>query len=331
MIAGIWASTALLVFALTRFHPSTLTTVSLTVSEFSFNTNAGRILSDSYAEQLIVTGITELQIRGNTLRIAVDDRAPTSEGSLKLAGDPSFSCAFYHVRSARPELVGPSRVSLVWTRGSDPGSLSLKSHGAINGHITSQPATNVLRSGFSCTQSLLNGSAVRHVDGQFSESGGDSISFAGSSDVKMDFRGAPALSTGDTQIPVVGQIRLSSVQPGVSAEEKTTLLAPPQGETNEVVFDDTRQKLALSDADLLVIDPDANYYLKSFKVNEGITLRLGGSVEDLKVGPGSAALPSRMPSVLDRLDTQKRILGLVPALAALIVGLLEKMKVFPEK
>jgi len=329
IVAGVWASTALAVLALTWIHPSALTSVSLTVSEFSFNTNSGVLLSDAYEEQLLISGIAALDVSGADVKMSIDDRPAVTVGSIKLSGDPSFSCSFYHVRSSRPELSGLSRVTISLPPVSVPGSFSIKSHGSITGRITSQPRTAAgASSRFGCTQALLNGEAFQHVDGEFSTEGGDSADFRSAPDVRIDFRGAMPAHFVDTQIPIFDEIRFSTVRPGLSTEEKTTLLPPPSGLKNEVLFEQTNYTVSLNDGDLLVIDPASTYYLKKFSVEkEGITLGLGGEVKHLGTGPGSSALHDQMPSVLDRLDTKKKIFGLVPALAALIFGILDKMGV----
>ncbi|MBZ5616997.1 MAG: hypothetical protein LAO23_23615 [Acidobacteriia bacterium] len=330
-VASIWVSTALIVFALTHLHPSTLTNASLTVREFSFDTTSGRVLSPANEDQLLIAGIAQLKIEGSQVKLSSDDEPPVQGNAFSLVGDPSASCTFYHVRSSGLELSGLSRITLARPSTSQVGSFTVKSHGPLTGNVASQPSLPGQTSGFSCTHALIKGVAAQHIDGTFSDKGGDSALFISSSDVRIDFRGATPPNFSDTQLPVLAELRFSTVEPGSSLEEKTTLLRPPAGENNEVSFEECSSTINLNSADVLVIDPSPNFYLREFKVKDGITLSLHGTVKDVRVGAGSADLKSRMPSLLDHLDNEKRIFGLVPAIAALIVGALERMGVLPSK
>lgn len=328
IVIAVWVFTALTVWVLVSIHPPASVDVSLTVGEFSFSTGPGLILNDAYEEQLLISGIAALDISGEDLRVSVDDRNEASVSRVAVRGDPSFSCSFYHVRSTRPELKGPSRVTLALPPRSKPGSFSFKSHGAIAVHVTSQPASESGQpSHFGCTQAIVDGVTVQHIDGRFPAEGGSVAEVVSSSDVRIDFRGAVPADFVDTQIPILQDLRFSTVRPGPDAEEKTTLLPPPPGLDNEVVFEGA-EPIRLNEGDLLVIEPERNspFYLKRFGLlQEGIRLSLGGTARDLRIGPGSASLQSRKPSLLDALDTKARVFALVPALAALVFEILDRM------
>jgi len=140
---------------------------------------------------------------------------------------------------------------------------------------------------------------------------------------------AGSSKVGNTQIPVLDEIRFSSIDPR-SSEEKTILLPASNAHKNEIVFENPRSSVALDDADLLLIIPDKDFTLRRFSIDDGIHANFYGSVRDIKVGAAANDLVSRMPSYFDHLDGQKRFFGAVPALAALIVALLEKLGSLPK-
>jgi hypothetical protein len=148
----------------------------------------------------------------------------------------------------------------------------------------------------------------------------------------MDFRDIETSSLGDTQIPISEPLRLSYVEPGGDpTEEKTVLLAPPSGQKNKLTFDTIGKEIIVDNADLVVIEPDNNFYLKEFKVDGGIVLDLHGVVKKIEIGAGTKDLRNKMPSLLDHADAKRRILAMIPAIVALLIGVLEKMKVLPAK
>jgi hypothetical protein len=84
-------------------------------------------------------------------------------------------------------------------------------------------------------------------------------------------------------------------------------------------------------ADLLVVVPQKNFYLRQFTVTDGVHLSLHGVLRELRSGPGAKALTTLMPSSFDHMDSMTRMYGAIPALAGLLLGILEKMNLLGKK
>jgi hypothetical protein len=196
----------------------------------------------------------------------------------------------------------------------------LKAHGSLSGTLTTRPGEDGLQPGFSCARVRVNGAQAGDVEGSFSAQGGDSVFFATSSDTRLDFVLAPNSEIGDTQIPILGELRFSTIDPRTSVEK--AVLLPGK---NEILFEKLGNKVTLDAADLLVVIPMSKFYLRQFAIKEGIQLSFHGAVQDVRVGAGTSDLRTRMPSAFDQLDNAKRIYGVIPALVALILGVVEKM------
>lgn len=314
----------------TRIHPSTTANASLSVKGISFRTNAKRILGPSDEEQLLVSGVSSLQIQFSSARTIRTSGPTVKATSLEVRGEPSASCSFYQIRSGGLELGGPSIVTLGAPSTAGGKSFHLRVHGLLSGNLTSQPREHGLNPGLTCTRVRVNGAPAGNVEVGFSPEGGDSIFFTTFSDARLDFDLTAQSQIGDTQIQIFQEVRFSEIDPHTS-EEKTVLLKPPSGYKNEVSFEKLSKSIALDDADLLVILPENEFYLRQFTVRDGIQLSLHGVVHDVRTGAGVSDLQSRMPSLADQLDSKKRIYGLIPALATLILGILEKMGVLPRE
>lgn len=328
-IGGVWAATALAVLIATRIHPSTTVNVSLSVREISFRTNASRILGASDEEQLLISGMGSLQIQLNSLQTIQAGGPPIQATSLQIDGEPSASCTLYQVRSAGFDLTGPAIITLGVPSIAATRAFNLKVHGPLRGNLTSRSGEHGLRPGFECTRVHVNGGPPGNVAASFSPEGGDSIFFA-TSDAQLSFDLTGQSEIGDTQIPILKEIRFSHIDPHTS-EEKTVLLKPPAGYKNEVSFEKVNKSVAINDADLLVVIPKNNFYLRQFTVKDGVQVSLHGIVRDVRTGAGASALETLVPSAFDHLDNVKRIYGVVPALVAFILGILEKMGGLPER
>jgi len=99
----------------------------------------------------------------------------------------------------------------------------------------------------------------------------------------------------------------------------------------EVFFEKVKQKVTLDPADLLVITPKANFYLRQFTVADGVHVSLRGAVRQIRSGAGARGLTTLMPSAFDHLDNAARIYGAIPALVALVLGILERMGLLGKK
>jgi hypothetical protein len=325
-IAGVWSATILAVLIANHTHPATPARVSLSVKEFSFRTDAHHILGPSDEEQLLVSGVGSLQIQLDSAQTVTAGGSSFQASSIQIEGEPSASCTFYRVRSGGLDLNGPSIITLGVPSTAGTKSFSLKVHGSLSGHLTSRPGEAGLKPGFECTRVRINGAPAGYAAASFSSHGGDSIFFATSSDSQLSFDLTAQTAIGDTQIPILDEVRFSHIDPR-TLDEKTVLLK----NKNEVSFEKMGKTVTLDEADLLVVAPKSEFYLSQFTVKDGIHLSLQGVARDVRVGAGANALTTLMPSSLEHLDNIKRIYGIVPSLAGLILAILEKLGLLPEK
>jgi len=330
IIISVWIVSALLVLVATRIHPAARVNISVNVKEISFRTDARYIFDQFNEEQLLVSGLNSLRIDFSSGTSDSKGDPPNNEAALDLQGGPGTSCSFYQVRSGRIELAEPSVVTLGAPAGSDGKSFNLKVHGSASTTLTSMPATAEFKPGFTCTNARIGERVAGTLERSLSSVGLDTILLMTAPDSRFDFVLASSSKVGNTQIPVLGEIRFSSIDPR-SSDEKTILLPATEGHKNEIVFEEPRSSMVLDDADLLLVIPEKDFTLRRFSIDDGIHANFYGSVRDLKVGAAANDMISRMPSYFDRLDSQKRLFGAVPALAALILGLLEKLGSLPKK
>lgn len=324
-IGGVWILTALAVFIATRMHPATATNALLSVKEFSFRTSATSILGPSNEEQLLVSGVGSLRIEFNSPQMISISGQSMHATTLTMDGESSASCSFYLVRSGGLALGAPSTITLGATSVEGGRSFSMKVHGPLSGNLTSRPSEGDLKPGFECKRVRVNGAPAGDVEGTFSPQGGDSISFA-TSDARLDFVLTAQSEIGDTQIPVLDELHFFAVDPR-TGEPKTVL----QKGQNEVTFEKLAKKVTINEGDLLVVAPKDNFYLRQFAVKDGIQLSLHGVARDVRSGAGAGDMQTLMPSSFDHLDNAKRIYGVIPALAALILGILEKLGALGKK
>jgi len=329
MIAVVWIATGVAVLAAARLRPPTAATISLSVKQMSFRTDAPHILDQINEDELIVSGLQSLRIHFETPQAVAAAGAPVRATTMEIQGELGASCSFYHVRSGRLDFAGPSIVTVGAAARGNSNSFFLKTHGAVSANLTSQPAKSGSRPGFTCTRTRVNGGPAGEVVGNLSPQGGDSMSFTTFPDARLDFVPSAGAEIGYTQVPILGEIQFSYIDPR-SAEEKTVLLPPPAGQKNEIKFEKLDKSVTLDNADLLRVVPDNELYLRRFVIDNGIHLNLHGVVRDIRVGAGVNDMTTHMPSYFDHLDGQKRFFTAVPALVALLLGILDRMRGLPE-
>ena len=139
-------------------------------------------------------------------------------------------------------------------------------------------------------------------------------------DSRFDLSPIQASQISDTQIPILSEVRFSDIPPG-SSEEKSVLLPP----NPQVAFEQVKSSVTFDPADLLVVIPGQRFYLREMIVKNGIELSLHGIVRDVRAGAGPQDLDTLMPSAFDRLSYSARLFGAIPAIAGLLLGILEKM------
>jgi len=328
-IAAVWVSTAVAVLIATHIHPPTTLAASLDVRRISFKTDANRILGPNNDSQLLVSKIRSVQIHFNSPQLVSADGTTHKTDIVEISGEPFAACSFYRVRSDGVNLERDSLLTLSVDQDPNPTSstfrpFSLNVHGLLSGNLTSQAATQALVPGFSCQHVRVDGASVQSVESRLSPGGGDAIFFATYTDARLDFALDQGNSIGDTQIPIRDAIRFWEVEPG-SENVKTVLL----GNENKVSFEDVGQSFMLDDADLLLVEPHRDLYLRRFVLKDGIQLSLHGAVREVKSGAGPKDLRTHLPTLFDRIDNTKRVWGVIPALVAFVLGLFEKLRRSP--
>jgi hypothetical protein len=328
-VLAVWSVTALGVWISTLVHPPGAAEATLSTSEVEFRTDAHSILGPSDQEELLVSELTALEIRGNELRIKVNG-VDSPGGAFRLIGDPHASCSFAGVRSSSLQLAEPTTITLLWTPQAGQRSISLKTHGTVRGTITSQPSNADSTASFTCTRVHVNDGPASNVDGIFSKAGGDSLSFLTARDSRLDLSPVSSSELGDTQINVLSAIRFTHIDP-LSAEEKTVLLTPPTGRINRIEFETPPKHVAIPAGDLLLITPRKDFFLRRFSIQDGIQLDFQGPVLDVRIGPGSTDLVTCMPTMFDLFKSQEVMWGLIVSITGVLIGILEKMEILRKK
>jgi len=326
LIASVWAAVALVVLIAVRIHPSTTADISVNTRKISFRTNATHLLQASDHAQLLISGVSAVQIRFGAEQPIRLDGATLHTGSLNAAGDSLASCSFYQVRSGGFDVRGPAVITLQVSEGEHSKAFSLRTHGEITDELSSLASQPGLPSAFECRGLEVQGKKISTIDGSFYPQGGDTVFLSTSPDARLDFSLGQHSNVGDTQIPVLGELRFSEVEPR-SSEEKSVLLDPAA----EISFDKTNKKITLKPADLLVVTPKSDFYLRQLKVTDGIHLSLYGRVRDVRTGAGSNAMGTILPSAFDQADSATRLLGAIVTLTGLVLGVLEKMGLLGRK
>lgn len=324
-IGGVWVGTALAVLIATRIHPATVASASLHVRKISFRTNTNHILGPGNEAQLLLSGVRSVQIHLSSPQSVEINGARRPVNVLDIVGDSFASCSFYQVRSDGFDLKGTPILTLGWDQATgeklaNNRSFSLNVHGSLSGNLTSQAAVPPLVPGFTCTRVRINGGPPGDVESRLSPQGSDSIFFTTTADARLDFDLAPETDIGDTQIPILGDLRFWDDEPG-TGNTKTVLLGPE----NKVAFEKVNQSFILNEADLLLMVPKNDFYLRRFALKDGIQLNLHGVVREVRSGAGASDLETRMPSFFDHVDSTKRLWGAVPALVAFIIGVLDQL------
>lgn len=335
-IAAVWVCTVIAVLVLSHIYPPALADVSLRVREISFTTNSQTIFSPANQDQFVVSGVSSINLPATSVEPDAIPQHRIENNELELQGDASASCTFYNVRTSSIQLLGNSVLTLLWRKNVGESSFAMRSHGPLRGKVTAQPSERN-KSGFVCTRIRGNDGHTGTVEGEFVHQ--DSIDFVTANDVQLDYRSTDDSDLVDTQVAILNDIRFSHLEvkqtqderPELLPGEKTVLLPALNGQSNDVVFEVVNKNIKVNEADLLIIRPDKDFYIRKFSVSHGIQLSLHGTVRDVSVGAGPKDLKSQMPSLFEELDTQKRLFTVIPGIVALLLGILEALEVLPRK
>jgi hypothetical protein len=326
LVVGIWAGTVAGVLLASSVYPATTANLVVNTRRVAFETDAKQILSQSDEEQLLVTGLRSLHIEfAGANRIHVNG-ASVDTTSLSAEGDAAASCSLYLVRSHGFEVREPTMITLEALGTAKTNFFSLKSHGAVYDSLASLPDTRGLQSGIVCTGLRIGGGPSANVEARFTPAGGDSIFLATTADTRFDITTGGHSEIGDTQIPMLSEVRFSEVDPQ-TLQEKSVLLQPPP----EITFEDVDKKVTSNSADLLVVSPKQDFYLRRFTVDNGIHLSMHGAVRQIRVGAGDGDLRTLMPSAFTRLSNSARLFSAIPAIAGLLLSILDKAGVLGKK
>jgi hypothetical protein len=335
-IVAVWACTGIAVLVLCHVYPSTWANASLHVQEISFTTNSPTVFSPANQDQFVVSGVSSVSLQATSLKQDAAAQYDIENNELELYGDASASCTFYNVRTSPIQLLGTSGLTLLWRKNAGESSFAMRSHGPLRGNVTAQPSpTN--KSGFVCTRIRAKDGHTGTVEAEFAQQ--DSIDFVTANDAQLDFRGTRDSDLMDTQLAILGDVRFSHVEvkqaqderPEQLPGEKTVLLPPLKGQSNEILFEDVNKHVKVNDADLLIVRPDKYFYIRKFSVNDGIQLSLHGMVKDVLVGAGPRDLKSQMPSLFEEWDARKRALTIIPGIVTSALGLLVMLGILPDR
>jgi hypothetical protein len=314
----VWVLTCIAVIAAKLIHPDSDVTLSLTVSQFAFNTDNTSLLSPSDSKEVLVSNLNRIDIHGPHLQL----HNTISGDNLGLTGTPFSHCAFYNVRVSKIGIVPPTSTQFQWIPGHRANSVAIMNHSAQTLMMTSQPGP----SGFTCSEVQTHDDpASQQVELTFDSAGGTNVTIATNGDSRIDLIG-PCQPLKQDQITLLGDVRVEQVDP-VSGTATTVLLDPPQGATNQATFPSVAKTTPIPAHQLLSFKAGRALYLTHVEFKDGIDLTIQGKVSELRVGPGAADESNILPSLLDHYISWKGSLALIPGIAAFIIGLLEKFGV----
>ena len=326
LIGCVWAGTATAVVIPLRIHPSTTANITVNTKKIAFQTNATHLLGPGNHDQLLVSGISSLRMRFGAEQSIQVGSVSKKLSSFNAEGDSFSWCSFYRVRSRGFEVRGPAVLTLQMVESRGGRSFGLKAHGMLSDELSSLRSEPGWPSAFECRNLRVEGATVASAQGSFYPEGGDTVFLATSADARLDFSLHEHLDVSDTQIPILGEVRFTEIDPGGS-EEKSVLLAPPA----EITFEKINKVVTLKLADLLVVVPQNDFYLRQFTVTDGIHLSLHGKVRDVRAGAGVKDMETLMPSAFDQSSSVARIFGAIVTLSGLVLGILEKMGLLGKK
>jgi hypothetical protein len=308
LVLCVWTFTAVVVFALCRYHPPARLTATLHLKEILFKTSASHILQAGNVRQVLFSRVARLQINTPIFPFQAERHTNTFE----ILGDDDTLCTVSSVRIDSIHLDGtPVLLSLRWQDQSK--SFSISSHNAMSGSLTfnniNAPAV------LSCTGMSAEGG--RHTNRTVPVSPGTTASFFTDSDARIDFRDPDQVGQ-DSQIPILGNLIFARTEPG--REPISTIV-----DKSSIDFDDTNVHIDLPGADMLSLYPRSGFYLRKISISEGLNADFHGEVREVLEGSGQADMRSRMPSQFDLLNTRMKILAAIPALVALVIGILREL------
>jgi hypothetical protein len=341
-IGLIWLGTAIVVGVLFWVKSPATATVTVHVSEISFQMDPGRLFDEANQQHFAITGRSNIAIS----MIPQNSKQTNSVETLSVLGSDATSlCNFYNVRISPLTIAGKGEVTLLYSRFADPKSFSIRTSQPVNGTIAALQGNN-LKSAFNCSQVTPAGSSPTSdlIQGQLSPQ--FASSYRTGADAQFSFREADETIPEENQIRVTGDILVAHVEhlsenldPTTNSDnsslldEKSSMLPSLPGKKNEVVFDGlpSKKSVSINSSDLLLIKPEQDFYIRRLQVEKGIDLEFHGTAKQILLGAGAKDLKNCMPSMFEMLDSKKRGFTVIPSIVAFIVGFLEAIGVLPKK
>jgi len=331
IVGGTWLVTAIVILMFSQTHLPTSATITVHTREVALGTDVTAMLNSADQTQLTVSGPAQFKII-----VASGNRdGPAKENAEVIdAPNAASSCSFYRVHTEPLHLVdtgkekpGDGRITLLWPQHSDADLIALRARQNIRGSLTGNAETGRPTS-FLCSGIAPSGSRGDIFQGTLS--GEAETTFQTRGDAQMTFHEASPESL-EGNMAVTGSVRIEHVDPINGGQTIATLLDPPSSGKNQIVFDSFARTVSLDKTDLVEISPGKDLYVTSLIVNNGIGLKMHGTVKDVRVGSGTNNLRSCMPSVLDLLTNKQRVFGAIPSAVTFILGIFEAMGLLPKK
>jgi hypothetical protein len=330
LVLGTWLVSAVAIWVSTNYHPAADATVSLSLNEVQFQTDARKLFSNERQKEVLLGGIKSLVLNGDQLRSVINQK-PSRDRNLAFSGSALSRCNFSNISFGELDnLEGQNHptVRLMWNPEAGRKTISFSLHESLAASGTSQPSASDSRAGhFTCSDLTDQAGMTVDIYGDFSKAGGDTVRIVLGDDSQVDLTPESSTAFGDTQIHVLSTIDLRRIDP--ESKEPKSILLDPKNLKNEAVFSAPAKTVEFSSSDLLELEPSTSFYLRRVEVDNGIRAEFSGRLSDLRSGPGEGTIVTRMPSLFDHFKGQEVVWAMIASVAAAIIGILEKAGILP--
>ena len=282
-VAAIWSATIIGIAVVANVHPNASMSATLFVRRISIETDAKRLLGPIDNSRLSILGVRSLEVKGRQVSIAASNGRQGVVETMPFE-ESTIQCAFTSVRISGLNLSRKSAVVLQWNESAGPRSLSLISRVPLAGSVTAQSDDAAARSSCDCYDLSLLATTQRQNQHLVSWNGGDTASFLTAPNTRIDLTPTSGNIIQDTQLRVLGDMSFVHIDPDLPATPKSVLLPTAGKMINDIQFDSIRKDIMLDVGDNIFIRPGREFYIQSFKVDEGIELHLRGTVVDVEKG-----------------------------------------------
>jgi hypothetical protein len=320
VVGATWAATAGVVTFLYFVRPTTTVHVSLLASDLSLPVRSARLFTPSNDVEVVVSEVERLEV----FFTANNSDAGTSPASSVLVGGSGTSCFFSSTRSSPITLKGDATIRIRATNTANQLGFSVTSDVPMSGELTSQPASGTLRPTYRCV-----GKAVpERFEAEVPSDKTAAILYLTASNAAISVAPSAQAASIGSALEIVQPFKIAEVD-AVSGEETSALLEGRSVDTNFIIFESLGRKVSLDYRDIIQIAPGGRLRLRGLSVDHGIHADLHGVVSNVRRGSGVGDMETIMPRALDYCLNAKGMLGLIPALVTLVLGILERMHVLP--